>query len=114
MKNIVYSCSGCSSAAQTANAIALRLDRLGLAKMSCIAGVGGGVKPLVRQAQKAENIIAIDGCPLSCCKACLANQDLKANVHIDLSKEGVKKQFGTDFVPEDCNRLTEKIISAIN
>ena len=38
---IVYSCSGCSSVAQMANYIALELDKLGLAEMSCIAGVGG-------------------------------------------------------------------------
>lgn len=37
---IVYSCSGCSSAAQLANYLALRLDRSGSAEMSCIAGVG--------------------------------------------------------------------------
>ena len=38
---LVYSCSGCSSAAQLANHVALRLDRAGVAEMSCIAGVGG-------------------------------------------------------------------------
>jgi len=38
---LVYSCSGCSSAAQLANQLAIRLDREGLAETSCIAGVGG-------------------------------------------------------------------------
>jgi uncharacterized metal-binding protein len=40
-KPLVYSCPGCSSAAQMANYIALELDRRGVAEMSCIAGVGG-------------------------------------------------------------------------
>ena len=40
---LVYSCSGCSSAAQLANHVALQLDRRGVAEMSCIAGVGGDV-----------------------------------------------------------------------
>lgn len=35
---LVYSCSGCSSAAQMANALAVRLDREKVAEMSCIAG----------------------------------------------------------------------------
>ena len=48
---LVYSCSGCSSAAQMANHLALRLDRAGVAEMSCIAGVGGGVAGLVRTAR---------------------------------------------------------------
>lgn len=38
---LVYACSGCSNVAQLANTIAVRLDRAGLAEMSCIAGVGG-------------------------------------------------------------------------
>ena len=45
---LVYSCSGASSAAQTCNHLAVKLDRAGAAEMSCIAGVGGDVKPLVR------------------------------------------------------------------
>ena len=40
---LIYSCSGCSSAAQLANHVAVRLDRAGVAEMSCIAGVGGDV-----------------------------------------------------------------------
>ncbi len=44
---LVYSCSGCSSAAQLANHVALQLDRRGLAEMSCIAGVGGDVPYLL-------------------------------------------------------------------
>lgn len=37
---LVYSCSGCSSAAQMANVLAVELDRERIAEMSCIAGVG--------------------------------------------------------------------------
>jgi len=37
-KPLVYSCSGCSSAAQMANYIAVQLDRMDVAEMSCIAG----------------------------------------------------------------------------
>jgi len=75
-KPIVYSCSGCSSAAQMANHIAVQLDRRGIAEMSCIAGVGGNVKKLVRTAQSGRKIIVIDGCPLACSKACLNNHDI--------------------------------------
>ena len=69
---LVYSCSGCSSAAQMANSLALRLDRDEAAEMSCIAGVGGGVAPLVRLAQSGRRIIALDGCALACVRHCLA------------------------------------------
>ena len=51
MKPIIYSCSGCSSAAQMANYMALQIDRKEIADMSCIAGVGGNVKKLVKTAK---------------------------------------------------------------
>lgn len=51
---LVYSCSGCSSAAQTANQVALELDRMGVAEMSCIAGIGGDVKPILKLARSGR------------------------------------------------------------
>jgi uncharacterized metal-binding protein len=51
---LVYACSGCSSAAQLANHVALQLDRRGVAEMSCIAGVGGDVPYLLKIAQSGR------------------------------------------------------------
>ena len=94
---LVYSCSGCSSAAQMANYIAIKLDRKELAEMSCIAGVGGNVKKLVKTAKAERKIVVIDGCPLACSKACLANHNIEPDLHFDLSKLGVKKVLREDF-----------------
>lgn len=96
---LVYSCSGCSSAAQTANTIAIKMDRANVAEMSCIAGVGGDVKPLVRTAKSGREIIAIDGCPLECCKHILARHDLEANHHFVLSNFDVPKKKSVDPDP---------------
>lgn len=96
-KPLVYSCSGCSSAAQMANYLAVQLDRKGIAEMSCIAGVGGNVKKLVRTALSGRKIVAIDGCPLACCKACLSNHGIKPDRHIELSSMGVAKKLHVDF-----------------
>ena len=51
-KPLIYSCSGCSNVAQLANQIAIELDREGLAEMSCIVGVGGNVKSLIKRQNK--------------------------------------------------------------
>src|SRR5688500_12356149 len=56
---LVYSCSGCSSAAQLANHVALQLDRRGVAEMSCIAGVGGDVPHLMKIARSGRSIVAL-------------------------------------------------------
>lgn len=94
---LVYSCSGCSSAAQMANALAIRLDREGAAEMSCIAGVGGGVPGLVKTARSGRRILALDGCILACAKACLAREGLTPDTHVVLSEFGVKKRKHADF-----------------
>ena len=94
---LVYSCSGCSSAAQMANSFAIRLDRDGAAEMSCIAGVGGGVTGLVKTAQSGRSILALDGCVLACTAACLAKAGVTADIHLVLSDHGVKKRRHADF-----------------
>ena len=106
---IVYSCSGCSSAAQMANHIAIKLDRLDLAEMSCIAGVGGNVKKLVKTAKAGRKIVVIDGCPLACSKACLSNHDIVPDLHYDLSKLGVKKVQREDFDPNQAAEILDEI-----
>ena len=94
---LVYSCSGASSAAQMANHIAVRLDRLKAAEMSCIAGVGDDVKPLVRTAKSGGPIIALDGCPLHCAARILKRHGINADKHYDLSEMGVKKEDARGF-----------------
>lgn len=93
---LVYSCSGCSSAAQMANALAIRLDRAGLAEMSCIAGVGGGVPALVKIARSGRRMLALDGCVMACVAACLRNAGVEADTHLVLSEFGVKKTRHAD------------------
>ena len=104
---LVYACSGASSAAQMANHIAVKLDRLKVAEMSCIAGVGGDVKPLVKTALSGRSIIALDGCPLHCVKGCLAQHGLKPDVHLTLSEFGVRKRYG-----EECNESVADAVFA--
>lgn len=94
---LVYACSGSSNVAQLANTVAVRLDRAGLAEMSCIAGVGGGVKPLVRKAMSGRPIVAIDGCPLGCCEKALAIRGVSADRVVRLHERGLRKRQHVDF-----------------
>lgn len=114
MKPLIYSCSGCSSAAQAADLIARRMDRAGLAEMSCIAGVGGQVAPLLKKAREAECIVAIDGCPLACARACLNNAGLNPALHIDLSQLGIAKKYHLDPRPEELLKAAGHVRSALN
>lgn len=112
---LVYACSGCSNVAQLANTLAVRLDRAGLAEMSCIAGVGGHVAALVNKAKSGRPILAIDGCPLHCVKACLAQHGIEADRHITLNSYGLRKRYRQDCSAEEAEALFEdmqKIIAS--
>ncbi|MGY3632458.1 putative zinc-binding protein [Bradyrhizobium sp. Lot33] len=111
---LVYSCSGCSSAAQLANHLAIRLDRTGKAEMSCIAGVGGDVPSLVRVATSGRPIVAIDGCALKSVQSCPARHGVQAASHYDLTQFGVKKRFRMDFDPAQADELFERIADALS
>lgn len=102
---LVYSCSGCSSAAQLANHLAVQLDRSGHAEMSCIAGVGGDVPHLLKPALSGRPIVALDGCPLVCVHSCLARHGITPSRHYQLQHYGVKKRKHADFDLTQANTL---------
>ena len=112
-KPLLYSCSGCSSAAQMANYLALQLDRKAVAEMSCIVGVGGNVKKLVRTALSGRKLIVIDGCPLACAKACLRNYDLQPDLHFELTSLGVVKKNHVDFDLIQANQILQTVENRI-
>ncbi len=106
---LVYSCSGCSSAAQLANHVAVQMDRRGVAEMSCIAGVGGDVPQLVKLAKSGRAIIALDGCPLECVNHSLARHGVQPARHYQLHKYGVKKRNHQDFDAEQAAQVLGQV-----
>ncbi|WP_323027939.1 putative zinc-binding protein [Gelidibacter japonicus] len=108
---LIYSCSGCSNVAQLANDIAVKMNYDGIAEMSCIAGVGGKVKSLVKTAKSNRPIIVIDGCPLQCAKECLKNIDIEPNEHIILTDYDLKKRYNTRLNLEDEMDVFEQIVT---
>lgn len=110
---LVYSCSGCSNVAQLANSLAVRLDRAGLAEMSCIAGVGGRVASLVNKASSGRPILALDGCRLQCVRGCLDQHGVTADVHLILSNLGLKKRYGEDFSNDTVEQVYAEVVELI-
>ena len=110
---LVYSCSGVSNMAQMANAIALSLNRAKLAKMSCIAGVGGDVKGLVRLATSGRAIVALDGCPLQCVKSCLARHGVEPDVHHVFTSFGLRKRADAEYDPEEAAVVRERVVASL-
>lgn len=110
---LVYACSGCSSAAQLANHVAVQLDRQGVAEMSCIAGVGGDVPSLVKTATSGRAIVALDGCALACVKNCLARHGVAPDRYYQLQQQGIKKKYHADFDPLQAQEVLAQIRSEL-
>lgn len=110
---LVYSCSGSSDVAQLANYIAVRLDRLGLAEMSCIAGVGGDVRALVRKATSGQPVLVIDGCPLACSQAVLAAHGVSPERTVRLHERGLKKRRHVDFADEQRELVFREVLAEL-
>ena len=87
----VLACSGCSAAGELADHTARRLQQLGAAKMSCLAGVGGRIPSIMATVRKASDILMIDGCPLECGANILRNADFGNFKQLKLHEFGIRK-----------------------
>ncbi|RLK50791.1 putative metal-binding protein [Alkalispirillum mobile] len=112
-KPLVYSCSGCSSVAQLANHLALRLQSEGVAEMSCIAGVGGDVPSLVKKAKSGRPILALDGCQLQCVRHSLARHGIQPTWHELLTDHGVRKQYRKPWSEAAADKIFPQLVGQL-
>jgi uncharacterized metal-binding protein len=109
----VLACSGCSHAGELADLTARRLQKLGVAKMSCLAGVGGHVKSITTTVQRAPEVLMIDGCPLECGANTLRLVGITEFQHLKLHELGVRKHE-TEVTAETVQSLAESAVSLMN
>lgn len=88
---VMYACSGCSDAGELADRTVRTLSQQKRGEMSCLAGIGGRVKSLMIKAEKADHIVAIDGCPLNCARHTLEQAGFQTLHHLELHKLGLRK-----------------------
>jgi len=105
----VFSCSGAADVGEVADRAARRLGREGELKMFCLAGVGGRVSGIVKSAEAASLIVAIDGCPLNCAAKTLEQAGLSNFKHVRLSDIGLEKGEAS---PTDKN--IDRVVQAVN
>ena len=108
---LVYACSGCASAGQMANFMALKLDRLGIAQMGCLSGVAAGLPHMVAEADSGRPLLVIDGCHHGCARLCIENQGLACDEHVVLTRLGARKRFHRDFPLEEAEGLADTIVN---
>lgn len=87
----VFACSGAADVGEVADQAARELSRRGKVKMFCLAGIGGRVSGIVKSTEAADQVIAIDGCPLNCAAKTLEEAGFSGFEHVELHALGLKK-----------------------
>jgi uncharacterized metal-binding protein len=88
---LIFACSGAADVGAIADQTARKLTREGKGKMFCLAGIGGRISGIMASTKAAEKILAIDGCPLNCVKACLDQAGIAGFSHLQLADLGMAK-----------------------
>ena len=88
---LIFACSGAADVGAIADQAARKLTKEGAGKMFCLAGIGGRIEGIMKTTESAGKILAIDGCPLNCVKACLEKAGFTKFAHLQLADLGMEK-----------------------
>jgi uncharacterized metal-binding protein len=88
---LIFACSGGSDVGHLADLGARAAMLRGAGKLSCLAGVGGRVEPILATARAAGKILAIDGCPQNCAQKTLEQAGFTGFLHLLLNELGFTK-----------------------
>jgi uncharacterized metal-binding protein len=90
-KVMLFPCSGGSNVGQLSNEAARRLDGEGNGQFFCLAGIGGHIPGIVKSAQAADAVVAIDGCAVGCAKAALEAAEVPITRYVVVTELGIEK-----------------------
>jgi len=88
---LVLPCSGAGDTGEISDLAARKLTREDIASMFCLAGIGANIDSFVAVANKAEEILVIDGCPLKCASKTLERHKISKFKSFIVTDLGLKK-----------------------
>jgi uncharacterized metal-binding protein len=104
---LIFACSGAADVGDISDKAARKLSKEGAGAMFCLAGVGGGVEPILKKTASASKILAIDGCNLDCVKLSLEKAGFKDFIHMRVTDLGMEKGK-SPATDENINKVTTK------
>jgi len=91
MINLVFVCSGAADVGELTDRAARQIRQEGLGTMSCLASIGARDSDITFNAEIADRVLLIDGCPKACARRTFAEAGLSHFTHFDLSEAGLRK-----------------------
>ena len=110
---LIFACSGAADVGEVSDLAARKLNRNGVGKMFCLAGVGGRVSGIMEQAKAADRILALDGCELDCARLTLEEADIRDFTHVRVTDLGMEKGR-TAVTSEAVGKVAGKVKSLLN
>ncbi|MHC4258905.1 MAG: putative zinc-binding protein [Planctomycetota bacterium] len=88
---LIFACSGAADVGAISDRAARTMTQQGVGKMFCLAGIGGRANGIMKTAESADRLLAIDGCPMNCAKRCLEQAGFNTFAHLQVADLGLKK-----------------------
>jgi len=104
---LVFVCSGAADVGELTDRAARKLRNEGLAAMSCLASVGARDEDIMFNADLAERVLLIDGCPNACARRTFEHAGLRRFIHFDLSNVGLFKGH-SPVTPKNIELVVDK------
>lgn len=105
---IIFPCAGQANTGQISNLAAVELTGEGYGSIACVAKLAIGDEGLVKSAKNADEVVAIDGCPLHCAKMIALARGVVPAQHVVVTDLGIAKGPSKDYTPDD----VENVVSA--
>ncbi len=88
---LIFACSGAANTGAMADLAARKLAGDGVGKMYCLAGLGGGIQPIIDTTKAARKVLAIDGCPTACATKTLERVGIEGSLCVRVTELGIEK-----------------------
>jgi uncharacterized metal-binding protein len=107
---LLFACAGGSNVGQISNDAAVALEKSGVGRLYCLAGIGGHVEGMVKTAQSAPCTVAIDGCASACARKTLEHVGIEPTIHVTVTELGIEKEHTYEYPEEDVQRVVDAVL----
>jgi uncharacterized metal-binding protein len=110
--DLMFACSGAADTAEIADRALRQVNKERLAKMYCLAGIGGHVETITVNTQAANSIVAVDGCDTDCARRTLEQAGFRGFAHIRVTDLGMEKG-NSEVTPERIAVVVDRVRAAL-
>ena len=88
---LIFACCGAADVGELSDLAARKVHKEGAGKFFCLTGIGAGIDMFIDKTKAAQQVVAIDGCPVDCTKKLLEKYDINAFDFIRVTDLGFEK-----------------------